>query len=63
MNGIALVTGASAGIGFEIAAEPARRGYDIVGVGASGRSPKPARPSAGGDGAPGPGGSEYRRGH
>lgn len=34
---LALVTGASAGIGFELARLLAERGYDIVGVGASSR--------------------------
>lgn len=37
MNSLALVTGASSGIGLEIAQELARRGHDIVGVGASER--------------------------
>ena len=34
---LALVTGASAGIGFQLATQLAERGYDIVGVGASSR--------------------------
>ena len=37
MRPLALVTGASSGIGFEIAAQLSARGYDILGVGASGR--------------------------
>ena len=37
MTRTALVTGASSGIGFHIAEQLARRGFDIVGVGASGR--------------------------
>ncbi len=34
---LALVTGASSGIGFQLADQLAKRGYDIVGVGASAR--------------------------
>lgn len=34
---LALVTGASSGIGFQLASQLAERGYDIIGVGASGR--------------------------
>lgn len=37
MAGLALVTGASSGIGFQIAKQLAGRGYDIVGVGTSDR--------------------------
>lgn len=37
MTGLALVTGASAGIGFHLAEGLAKRGHEIVGVGASSR--------------------------
>ncbi|BAU95428.1 putative oxidoreductase [Corynebacterium suranareeae] len=37
MNQLALVTGASSGIGFHIAQQLAQRGYDIIGVGVSDR--------------------------
>jgi short-subunit dehydrogenase len=37
MTGLALVTGAAAGIGFHLAEALAERGYDIVGVGSSSR--------------------------
>lgn len=37
MNALALVTGASSGIGLELATQLARRGYDIIGVGSSDR--------------------------
>lgn len=37
MTGLALVTGASAGIGFHLAEALANRGYEIIGVGSSSR--------------------------